>query len=344
MESNLKEEILNLIINDFGGKLTKAKCNQYVIKLKKYFVDYLVENKSTCDSLEEIFKFEFTRLDVINSTVYYVEKNESVTRKSAIDDFLIALNALFTTTINKRYFNQNLVNIQPFITLSEEIENIIDKRNIKKLKERESFPSISNDEYDFIMNFFKKYELKSLANYQYNIIIDLLLLYGFSFDKIIEIDKDQYSKEEGTLKIKCKQFGEIKLELPYNLRKLIDKFLDYRKNKLMKDNDYMFMTETQKRIRHGYLNDILSDIKGKFESNKDYIEPSRNNFTPTGIAKYAVKQMILEGMNQSIIMSLTGIGKDQYTDCQNQVNEIKNMTRNRYINHIIRGIATYDDI
>lgn len=35
---------------------------------------------------------------------------------------------------------------------------------------------------------------------------------------------------------------------------------------------------------------------------------------------------------------------DIYKDCQNEVNRTEDLDRNRYINHVIRGISTYDEI
>ena len=54
--------------------------------------------------------------------------------------------------------------------------------------------------------------------------------------------------------------------------------------------------------------------------------------------------MIEGGMNQSIIMDFTGQGSDIFSDCQNIVDERKHLNRNRYINHMIRGIVSYDDM
>ena len=35
---------------------------------------------------------------------------------------------------------------------------------------------------------------------------------------------------------------------------------------------------------------------------------------------------------------------DIYNDCQNEVNMQKEINRNRYVNHFLRGIATFDEI
>lgn len=63
---------------------------------------------------------------------------------------------------------------------------------------------------------------------------------------------------------------------------------------------------------------------------------SRNN--------HAIIKMIESGLNQAVIMDLTGQGIDVFSDCQNIVDNRNGFSRNRYINHMIRGIDTYDDM
>ncbi|NFI53451.1 hypothetical protein FDA52_10840 [Clostridium botulinum] len=337
----IKEDLFKLIVNDFGSLLSQYEYNQYVIKLRDYFLPYIELNKLHCRNIEELFKYELTRIDIINSTIHYVENNPNVMYKSAVDDFLIALNRLFEKTVNKKYFNQNLVNIQPFNPLSTEIEHEIEKRGVKHLKDRESFPSISEKEYDLLVDYLKNMKCDKITDYQYKIITSLLLLYGFSFDKIININYEDYSIERGILSMFYDADNRyIALEIPYNLKLLMNKFIDIRKN-IKTECKSMFITTKGNKIKHGYLSDFFKKVK-----NVQHIKEgiSRNSFTPTGLAKYAVINMILEGMNQSIILDLTGFKLDHYLDCQNKVNEIKNLNLNRYVNRTIRGIGTFDDI
>lgn len=339
---NLKEELFKLIVNDFGGLLSTHEYNQYITKLRDYLLPYLEKNKSHCRSIDELFKYELTRKDIIDSTIYYIVNNQNVTRRSAIDDFLIALNRLFDENINKKYFNQNLANIQPFTSLSTEIEKEIDSKGLKHLHERESFPAISDKEYDLLAEYLKKIECNKISTYQHKIIVNLLLLYGFSFDRIMNINLQDYSAERGILSIvyDSKNNRCIDLELPYNLKLLMNSFMDIRRG-VETDCKSMFISTIGNKIKHGYLTYFLDKVK---EEQNIEVNSSRNSFTPTGFAKYAVMKMILEGMNQSIILDLTGFEMAHYSDCQSKVNEDKNLNLNRYINRMIRGIITFDDI
>ena len=54
--------------------------------------------------------------------------------------------------------------------------------------------------------------------------------------------------------------------------------------------------------------------------------------------------MIESGLNQAVIMDLTGQGIDVFSDCQNIDDNRNGFSRNRYITHMIRGIDTSDDM
>ncbi|ACA53843.1 site-specific integrase [Clostridium botulinum] len=347
MKSNeLQKDLIKIIVDDFGAKLTKPEFNQYVTKLRDYFIKYIIEERKYTGKVLDLFKFDLGKTDIINSVIYYVVENENVKSKSAIDDFLIALNMLFEEVINDKYFNQNLNNLQPFSKLSSEIARKIEKDRIKDLKEKETRPAISNEEYIIIVEYLNNMILNSLKAHEVKIIIKLLLLYGFSFDRIIELKTKDYCSEKGTLSI---VYGNITnrlnfiLELPYELNKLMKSYLEIR-NKRYPNAENLFVTTEGTTITHGFLTYTLDNIKKEYDLQKSKSHDNKNTFTNTGLAKYAVIQMILEGMNQSIILDLTGFKEEQFSYCQDYVNELKNLNRNRYVNHIIRGISTYDDI
>ncbi|WP_045516324.1 tyrosine-type recombinase/integrase [Clostridium sporogenes] len=346
MKNNeLQKDLTKIIVDDFGSKLTKPEFNQYVTKLRDYFIRYIIEEKKYTGKVLDLFKFDLGKTDIINSVIYYVVYNENVKSKSAIDDFLIALNMLFEEVINDKYFNQNLNNLQPFSKLSSEIAQKIEKDGIKDLTEKETFPAILDEEYKLIVEYLNNMVLKSLKAYEVKVIIKLLLLYGFSFDRIIKLKTKDYCSEKGTLSIMYgnSNRSNLILELPYELNKLMKSCLEVR-NKKYPDVESLFVTTEGTTITHAFLSTTFKNIKKLYIPPKSNRYDNKNTFTTTGLAKYAVIQMILEGMNQSIILDLTGFKEDQFSYCQDYVNELKNLNRNRYVNHIIRGISTYDDI
>lgn len=180
----------------------------------------------------------------------------------------------------------------------------------------------------------KKFEATS-------IVIKLMLLYGFSYDIIIQLKVSDYDLKKRTLEIEYERNGikHICVELPYLLAQEIEEYL---KKRNAKENQFLFVSRQDNPIGNSFIKDILDDIKVEFEKeHRDYIS-TKNQFTPTGLQKYAIIQMILSGMNQSIIMDFTGQKDLIYNDCQKEVNMLKEIDRNRYVNHMMRGIATYD--
>jgi hypothetical protein len=58
-------EKLIAIINEFGKLLTTPEYNQYVTKLRKYLIPYILD-KGEGFQVDRIFKDELTRSDVVN--------------------------------------------------------------------------------------------------------------------------------------------------------------------------------------------------------------------------------------------------------------------------------------
>lgn len=337
----MKEKLEELLKN-FGTKLTEAEYNQYIPKLRDYFVPYILENKGDVNEIEALFKYELTRNDIIKSTEFYIIKNENVESKGAIDDFLISLNQLFELEINDKYFNQNLINIRPFMKLNSEIEGRLIKVGIK-LKDKEAVPAINQNQYEEFIDFMKKDNGEKITPLQCRIIIKMLLLYGFSPERIFALNISDFVIEKRVLRVTyCENpYRFINLELPYSLFNDLVKHFELRKN--IQGNNKLFVRTTGKEIAHSYLDDYFKNVKQSYyEKNHSERVEEINSFTFTGLAKYAIINMILNGMNQSIIMDLTGFKSDVFEYCQEQVNNIKAISKDRYVNSKIRNIKTFD--
>ncbi len=339
----MKNKLYSLI-NEFGSHLTKDEFNMYIPKLRDYLIPYIMENKSTDNNVDRLFKDEFTRSDIIKATMYYVMNNENVESISAIDDYLISLNRLFDELLFESFPNPTLMKFKPFTVLSNDVQEKLTNDGVE-LREREVNPSIDKEQFDFIINYLKTSNSKKIKPLQVKIIIKLFILYGFSHDTISQLLISDYNDKQKTLKIEYKRVVKrsVYLELPYTLSEDIDTYIALRKSKRDLDSKLLFVTGNNTQIKHAYITYKLAEIKKKYiASSSNYLE--KNQFTPTGIQKYAIIQMILNGMNQSIVMDFTGQQEDIYNDCQAEVNTTKELDRNRYINHMIRGISTYDKI
>lgn len=338
----MKEELLQLL-SIFSNGLTPFESNQYIPKIRDYFFQYILDVKPD-PTIETLFKYELTRYDLINSTIYYIMANDNVRSKSAIDDYLIAVNRLFDETLFNLYPNQNLVSIRPFTSLSNEIEKILLDRKVE-LEERQTFPSINDEQYRFILSFINKDSEGSFKTKQVQIIIKLILLYGLSPDRIIKLKRDNYLIDERQLVVIYSENPRrtLKLDIPFKVHKEIELYLNELSTKNLSCDNF-FVNMKDRPIKHNFPNDYLKEIKKEYFTINPIAEGDRNPFTPTGLAKFAIIRMILNGVNSSVISDLTGYMFDVLSDCQNIVNEMKELKRNRYINHMIRGIQTYEEI
>ncbi len=337
-------EELTEVINSFGSKLTEWQYNSYIPKLRDYFIEYVMENMKEVKNVETLFKHELTRSHLIKSTEFYIIRNENVKSKSAIDDFLIALNQLFELEINNRYYNQNLENIRPFMKLNTEIEEDLITQGIN-LKGKEPRPSINRNQFIFILERLAGIG-ESFTQLQIKIIIKLVLLYGLKPERIIDFNILDFKIDERVLNVKYNDNPNryIKLELSNSLYKDLVEHSKLRAN-IIGDNN-LFVKTKGKKITHSYLKNYLDIVRDdyykKYPHEKFGKAEDNNQFTFTGLAKYSVINMILDGMNQSIIMDLTGFEDDVFGYCQEEVNKIKAVSKDRYINSNIRGIETYD--
>lgn len=336
---------LTEVINSFGSKLTEWQYNNYIPKLRDYFIEYIMENFKEVKNVDLLFRHELTRSHIIKSAEFYVIKNENVKSKSAIDDFLISLNQLFELEINNKYPNQNLGNIRPFMRLNAEIEQDLINQGIN-LKDKEPFPAINRNQFMFIMEQLKEVS-KSFKKLEIKIIIKLLLLYGFKPERIMDFVISDFKIDERVLKVKYNEKPNrfIRLELSNSLYNDLVEHSKLRANISGKNN--LFVNNKGNKVDHSFLKHYLDGIRSKYYNKYPYEKPEdnfNNQFTLTGLAKYSVINMILNGMNQSIIMDLTGFEDDVFEYCQEEVNSIKVVAKDRYINSNIRGIETYDHL
>lgn len=170
-------------------------------------------------------------------------------------------------------------------------------------------------------------------------------MYGFSFDRIINLKKSDYSLEHRILEIVYKDIPRrsLKLEVSYSLHKEFETYLEIL-NQADFESDRFFLNTRGNPITHEFTSDYLKEIRNEYFSNNELEKELRNPFTPTGLAKFAIIRMILDGVNQSVISDLTDFKADVLSDCQDIVNEIKELNRNRYVNHMIRGLQTFDEL
>ncbi|WP_276322061.1 tyrosine-type recombinase/integrase [Paenibacillus thalictri] len=180
----------------------------------------------------------------------------------------------------------------------------------------------------------------TFVSVQVKLIVKLLLLYGFKFNRIIELSLDAFDPEKRTLEISFKNGHnkQVFLELPYSLYKDMKTHYDIRTS-YKSGNSNLFITRAGSLITNAFISDFLNKARTSYFSGSKQDEYLKNPFTPTGLAKYAITNMILQGMDQSTIVHITGVENDIYQDCKDQISY---EDYNRMINHNFRGIKTFD--
>lgn len=212
------------------------------------------------------------------------------------------------------------------------------------LKSKEAYPSLDYEKFDFIINYIKKTNVRDirLKKFKTNTIaIKLLILYGISLDKLSTLKVSNYNYKRRAIEISLNDKRQkIHLEIPFSLALEIE---DYLENRKAEKTDFLLTKNSNTPIDPSFVKDTLDVIREEYEEifGKD---DSVNQFTVTGIQKFAIVQMILAGMNQALIKEFTGQGDDILEDCQRQVNVEKKIDINRHINYTMRGIETYDII
>lgn len=337
----MKDKLVELVEefrSKIDGKNDAAK--QYIPILRDNFIPFLIKNYP-CHDLKSLFTEEITKNGLIDSAVFFIENNENIRRKSRLNFFLSALYAFFSELVFEKYPNPTIQKYHSFTILIDDIcEKLAEKGII--LSESESYPSINDEQFKFIVSYLNDNPAKTIKNKKEHIIIKLYLLYGISPDKLAQLKPNSYFQDRKILKIPCSTRKDlhINLELPYALSIEIS---DYISEISDKSSELLFSKATNSKIDSAFLKTILDKIKNSYTEAFKYSDVN-NAFTQTGLQKYAIIKMIEAGMNQSIVMDFTGQSQDIFNDCQVKVDEDKQLNRNRYINYMIRSIDTYDEI
>ena len=252
------------------------------------------------------------------------------------------LNVLFGYIFEK-YPNSNLQQYKSFTVFQNEIIETLESKG-RTLKSKEVYPSLDYEKFDFVINYVKTTNVRDcrLKKFKTNAIaIKLLILYGISLDKLSALKVNNYDYKRRAIEISGNdERDKIYLEIPYSLALEIEEYLESRN---AEKSDYLLAKNSNTQIDPSFVKDTLDVIREEYEEIFDK-DDGVNQFTVTGIQKFAIVQIILSGMNQAVIKEFTGQGDDILKDCQRQVNVEKKIDINRHINFTMRCIETYDII
>jgi site-specific recombinase XerD len=169
---------------------------------------------------------------------------------------------------------------------------------------------------------------KNFTKFVSTLIFKLVIISGTMYRDIITITKSALELKYSTLTI-----NELTFHLPKNLIDQFYKYLEIREslvNSEHDENDLLFIQFNGSRLPE-QTSLIMTHFAG-WTARTDY----------NGLVKYAIINMLNEGIGETIIKQFTGVGNIIYMDCWKYVENNKGFRINRYIDSKIRSIKVFD--
>jgi integrase len=332
----------------FGASLTSATYNQYIPIIREYFITYINENKkykNTPEDIIRLLKNDITRQDLIDGAKYYVIENRNVTSQKGVNNFLISISKFVEFLSDKGIENIALTRLLPFKNLAQLIIDELESEG-KHLDPPEEDPPINDDEFIFIVEYLNTVDFTKFTSAVYCVMTKLLLFLGLKYSRLASLKLKDFNTNNNTLDVIYDEKNDrhYTVHLPSMLSKQLKQYIKLRNEKNF-SSALLFVNRNGKETTNSFLSDFLNRIRTGFIESRpvddEYLN-DKNHFTPTGLIKYAIIQMIRRGINQSVIVDFTGNQEDIYRDCQNEVNEEKLESRNRYLDSKLRGIDSFD--
>jgi len=363
----MKLEALRDIISFFDKQLSVGERNLYAPKISA-FLDYLEDTynlKSNMHEVVEVFK-NVKKDDIRKGLDYFIdptrrEGKKKVLYKKTAKDFVTAVNELFRFLHENEIVNDDIiiglgVSKSDPKTVTELIKEI---DNDPLLLDEEKFPPVTKEEYKFIVNqcnhtfnnlVAKNKEHKNFTDFTATIITKIILFSGVQYSLIIQLEIDCLDLDFNTISV-----NSMVIRLPRELSYQLKHYLKIRSERLeakkATKNHYLFITYHGNRLPENtgtYLGKFLN-IKCRLdeETEEELENTDRNHYTPTGISKFAIIQMIIGGIDQYIIKDFTGADNTIFEDCRKRVSFIYKQDSkyiSRYLDSKLRNLETSDDL
>lgn len=329
-EINMSLEIdFKLLLDEYEKTLTAEQLKNYFPIIRKSFFPYLLKHYSNkIDDSEYLLNSVLTCEQIIDAGVYYVDNTKKVTNIAAVQKYLSAVGELCRRIIFKKHPNSILKSIVDFQPLCDDIA----ERAVKELQRKTVYANLSDSDYEKLNQY-----LNSLDDSQYKqqitiAVFRMILLFGFKIGIIAAIKRDDYDEQRNILKVHSEDGQDnFRIELPFLLSKQIEKI----KKCDQFGSEYLFLSENGQSLSSDYFDNALRNISKEIHAAK--------KITTTGLSKFAVVNMFLEGMNPITISQITGVKDVQMKYCQRVAYDKTKGDTNRYINSKLRNIPTYDD-
>lgn len=310
MIEDLQKNLLSFIESD---KVKNERADYASIYNMFYEYIYSEWNHKVNYSFKDFFSSLFTRREVINACRYYFENVESVKSESAIDKALNAMTYMYHHLLKPLgVTNYNLEKEMPFSNFKCEVVQSIENKKINKVS---SNPPITLDIYKKIIMCLDESKASSFTKSSINAVFKLTMRYGFKMNRINSFKIGDFSN--GKLNVCIDNEQVISLELPSDLRNDLHYFVNSRVNQVKNMYDSFIDTDTFQLFtwKNGDAISAAFYTYG-FKPIVNLIEKKdMKRLTSTGLAKFAIMNMLAVNMDTYVIRQLTGNNMILIEDC-----------------------------
>jgi integrase len=345
------EEIRKLIQEFLETQKTEREYEPRSIVRYEYILlvynEFLVEEIKLNSNTLKAYLNGVTPKELFDGLSYYI-RTRSITSEDTADLYISVIKTFFqflrrtnyiesdalTATFGLSSQDPNSFNHCYDLFIKDLIDNkiILFKKTERALTEKEIKMII-----DYCNECIDNFELKELlANkdkynrFVFAIMIKLIIFCGVSERVLSKVKRRDINLVTGKIKI-----NNMELQLPFNLRTQMKKYVDARDTRSAKENRLFVDFYGNNTDGRGRLGGFISN---RLRTVKDLNKKS----SVICVAKFAIIEMIRNGMNQNIIQSLTGFQNEVFAPCQEFVNLDKDEERSKYVNNKLKTLDLYD--
>ena len=252
--------------------------------------------------------FQGIRTGYIEKSLDYYIDTRRLKSVSPAKRYVSAISEFFKYCILKGYIDNENLRKELFEPAFSDERSYIGIMNEKiyqdeRLREKNTFDIIYKDEMVEIINLcnltIDEYMYNEISKKTYNKILSALCIKLISFTGVTYRKIRQIKISDDIEQCNKICIDKFKLYLPENYSKQIKDYIKLRNEILIKENketDYLFITLEGKQLSTN--TSTISDFLGRVIGRGDL----------AGVVKYAIRNMILAGISDSIISMLTGAG------------------------------------
>lgn len=343
MVINVPLQSLQLVMDNFVQSQKEEKGERtYETYGRKIYVFQEYLEKQGINETYRNFLLRMQIQDILCSIRYYVETYD-IKFKSTTDSFLAALSVFFQYLrdiegISNEYFEENSKARDLKVAYNKLAKDL-------KLNTKLQATPLTNDECERLVKICnEKLDDPSIeeilngsntgiySSYISSLITKYVLLFGTKNKVLTELCIEDYDYELNKITIRG-----YNVHLPDNLARQMKKYREVRKqlipNNILDNRLFVDITQGQK-LDNAKMFFVLKGITG--------------NAKAMSVAKYAIIQMLKNGIPINLVMNFTGYSRSVCGHCQEVIDEQNGIfqlsEKNRKLNSLLRQSTIFDDL